>query len=71
MPLVELPDEVTSAHADQIVQAHIALMTETRGNFQHSNNVLISSANKKMAEIGPLEAAAAEVVMKINPNLAS
>ncbi len=65
--VVELADDLTQHHMDESLATHRVLMTESRANSQHSGNILRTSANKKFAEIGPLEAAAAEVVLRIKP----
>jgi hypothetical protein len=60
---VDLPSGVLGELLREGVSAHQSLMTESKGNIQHSNNMLRSMANKKFDEVGSVESRAVDRVL--------
>ena len=66
--MADLLDDQTAMLLGEGAGSHQSLMHDTRGNEQSAHNVLKHTVVKKFDEVGPIEAAAAEVIMKIDPN---
>ena len=59
---IDLQDGVGQALLNQAVQNHQVLMNETIGNIQNANAIVRAVANKKLDEVGTLEAQASRAV---------
>ena len=51
---------------EELLQAHNALMTETRGNAQSAHSIIRHSGARKFNQEDPIEAAAAEMILQKN-----
>jgi hypothetical protein len=64
---VDVPDDVFGLVMKEDMEAHGNLMTETVANGQHVHNIARHVGVKHYNEVGPIEAAASEVVGRIKP----
>jgi hypothetical protein len=65
---VDVPDDIFGHVLEEDMQAHGNIMSETMANAQHGNNLARLIGVKKYNEVGAIESAAAEVVMRIRPS---
>ena len=63
---VDISDDRCSLVLEESMQAHSALMAETRGNAQTAHNIVRLSAARKFNQEDPIEAAAAEMILQKN-----
>lgn len=56
----------TSIVLEQDMEAHSALMLETRGNAQSASSVVRHAGAMKFAKEDPIEAAAVEMILQLN-----
>jgi len=61
----DLANDRTDMILSESLQNHVGLMHETRANITNSSNIGRHSAIKKLDEIGPIEAASAEVILTL------
>lgn len=64
---VDVPDDVFQHTMQEAMQAHDNQITETVANISHVHNIARQVGVKKFNEVGAIESAAAEVVMRIKP----
>jgi len=64
---VDVPDDIAQSIFEEDMQAHGNLMTETVANGQHVHNLARNVGVKKYHQVDPIEAATAEVVLRIKP----
>lgn len=64
---VDVPNDVFQHTMEEDMEAHANQMTETVANITHVHNIARQVGVKKFNEVGAIEAAAAEVVMRIKP----
>lgn len=64
---VDVPDDMFQAVIVEDMQAHANQLTETVANIAHVHSIARNVGVKKFNEVGAIEAAAAEVVMRIKP----
>lgn len=67
---VDVPDDMFQAVIVEDMQAHANQLTETVANIAHVHSIARNVGVKKFNEVGAIEAAAAEVVMRIKPKTA-
>ncbi len=67
MAAADLLDDQTAMLLGEGAGSHQSLMHDTRGNEQSAMNVLRHTVVKQFDEVGPVEAAASEVIMRIKP----
>ena len=60
-------DEVGTQLLEESVSMQTALMADTKANIQHVSSIARAAGVKKFDQIGPLESAAASVVLRIKP----
>lgn len=65
--MADLMDDQTAIILGEGAQSHQSLMHDTRGNEQSAHSVLRHTVVKKFDEVGPIQAAASEVIMRIKP----
>ena len=65
--MADLLDDQTAMLLGEGAGSHQSLMHDTRGNEQSAHGVLRHTTVKKYDEVGPIEAAASEVIMRITP----
>lgn len=65
---VDVPDDIFQHTMLEDMEAHANQMTETVANITHVHNVARHVGVKKFNEVGAIEAAASEVIMKIRPS---
>jgi len=63
----DVPDDIFQHTMEEDMEAHGNQMTETVANIAHAHNIARHIGVKKFNEVGAIEAAAAEVVMRIKP----
>jgi hypothetical protein len=63
---LDLSDDCFQLTLEESAQAHSALMVESRGNAQSAHSVVRHSAARKFNQEDPIEAAAAEMILKKN-----
>jgi hypothetical protein len=64
---VDVPDDIFQNTMTEDMNAHANQLTETVANIAHTNNIARQVGVKKFNEVGAIESAAAEVVMRIKP----
>jgi hypothetical protein len=64
---VDVPDDLFQHTMLEDMEAHANQMTESVANISHVHNVARQVGVKKFNEVGAIESAAAEVIMKIVP----
>lgn len=64
---VDVPDDIFQNTMAEDMNAHANQLTETVANIAHTNNIARQVGVKKFNEVGAIESAAAEVVMRIKP----
>lgn len=65
--VVDVPDDIFQNTMIEDMEAHANQMTETVANVAHAHNIARQVGIKKFNEVGAIESAAAEVVMRIKP----
>lgn len=63
----DVHDDIFQVVMAESMEVHDALLSETSANGSHVHNVTRHFAAQKFNEVDPLEAAAAEVVLRITP----
>jgi hypothetical protein len=63
----DVPDDIFQLVMEESMQAHDNQLTESVANIAHVHNIARNVGVKKFNEVGAIEAAAAEVVMRIKP----
>lgn len=61
----DLADDRTDMILSESLQNHVGLMHEARANISNSSNVGRHASIRKFDEIGPMEAAATEVILRL------
>lgn len=64
-PPADLSDDAAELLYEDSLRSHASLMHDTRGNEQSAHTVLRHTGVKKYDEVGPIEAAASEVILTI------
>ena len=65
--MADILDDQTAILLGEGAQSHQSLMHDTRGNEQSAHNVLRHTVVKQFDEVGPIEAAASEAIMRLKP----
>lgn len=65
-PMSDVSNDVCEAALRESIQAHSALMTESRGNAQSAHSVVRHSGARKFNQEDPIEAAATEMILQRN-----
>lgn len=62
--LCDITGDVATVVLEEATMAHTALMTESRGNAMSAHSIVRHSAARKFNQEDPIEAAAAEMILK-------
>lgn len=60
----DISTDVAEMQLEEATGAHTALMTESRGNAMSAHSIVRHSAARKFNQEDPIEAAAAEMILK-------
>jgi hypothetical protein len=63
---VDVSDDCCEMTLEESIQAHSALMAETRANAESAHSIVRHSGARKFNQEDPIEAAAAEMILKTN-----
>ena len=62
----DLDVDIAEQMLEEGAAAHVALMTEVRGNAQSAHSIVRHTAARKFNQEDPIEAAAAEMILQRN-----